>query len=177
MHQNISHRQNVTFFSIYLNRHSTTRPLLDRITQTKNTSGAKTTSSSFRFVETFLCMSRGSHKQSVADVHCPFPSSSPAFHSRMDVNHKLKPLFVVYMFIYIFCLFLFTLFKWALASIPASEISRDECYFVLAESSQSSLSHEPSKIFVICWFGAQETSLFRFDYWIWSSKELHLFEI
>ncbi len=61
---------------------------------------------------------------------------------------------------------------------------------------QSSVSHDPSEIIIICWFNAQETFLiinnvendvfveivihflfFRIHKWIKSSKELHLFDI
>ena len=54
---------------------------------------------------------------------------------------------------------------------------------------QSSVSHDPSEIILICWFAAQETFMiiinvenscvlfFRIPWWIESSKEQHLSEI
>ncbi len=54
---------------------------------------------------------------------------------------------------------------------------------------QSSVSHDPSEIILMCWFGAQETfliiivgnifveALLKILSWIENSKEKHLFEV
>ncbi len=47
--------------------------------------------------------------------------------------------------------------------------------FSVAISWADSVSHDPSEIILMCWFGAKETCYYR--WWKDSSKEQHLFEI